>query len=365
MAISDIQQTDATTLAQAQETRAKALEAKAQAEARAKQVKEAAEREKKIKGDIEKAKKRAKEKADELKKSATDAKSFLKDQSNVSPSNLKTLLLSAILPIVTKFINNDKVVNTVLDTLFNQVTKNLQSQGRVDINNGRIVFTPKNPGDYSKYKINFDNKVNSLKQTLTTLYNLLGVLSTLLKVAKAGVAALQIQLIIQEKKLQIQAIASAAELGSPSPTKPITAKYQVDFNTFVATKKEKEDKIILYTALISYLDAMIKICRGILNKIQVRLNRLSFTIVQQSTQSETNNSLANTITNQTSQLDLSEEFINNDGTKTYTIKTITTPSGALQAIAYDAFSMMKITQTAPSRTRKADELIDELKQILE
>jgi 6-phosphogluconate dehydrogenase len=44
MAISDIQQTGATALAQAQETRAKALEAKAQAEAKAKQVKEAAEK---------------------------------------------------------------------------------------------------------------------------------------------------------------------------------------------------------------------------------------------------------------------------------------------------------------------------------
>jgi hypothetical protein len=364
MAISDIQQTGATALAQAQEVRTKTLEAKAQVEAKDKQVKEAAEKAKKIKGDVEKAKKRAKEKADELKKAATDAKSFLKDQSNVSSSGLKVLLLSVILPVVTKFINNDKVINKVLDTLFNQVTKNLQSQGRVDINNGKIVFTPKYPGDYSKYKVNFDNKVNSLKQTITTLYNLLGVLSTLLKVAKAGVAALQIQLIIQEKRLQIQAIASAAELATPSPTKPITAKYQVDFNTFVATKKEKEDKIVLYTALISYIDAMLKICRSMLNKIQTRLNQLSFTIIQQSTQSSTNNILANTVTNQTSQLDLSEEFISNDGTKTYTIKTITTPSGALQAVAYDSFSMMKITQTAPSKTRKADELIDELKQIL-
>ena len=35
-----------------------------------------------------------------------------------------------------------------------------------------------------------------------------------------------------------------------------------------------------------------------------------------------------------------------------------------QAIAYDKFSMLKITQTAPSKTRKADELINELKQIL-
>ena len=364
MAISDIQQTAGTTLAQAQEARAKALETKAQAEAAAKKAKEAAEKAKKIKGDIEKAKKRAKEKQEELRKSATDTKSFLKDQSSISATGLKTLILSVVLPVITKFINNEKVVSKILDVLFDQVTKNLQSQGRVDINNGKIVFTPKYPGDYSKYKVNFDNKVSSLKQTITTLQNLLGVLSTILKVAKAGVAALQIQLIIQEKRLQIQAIQSAAELATPSPTKPLTAKYQVEFNNFVQKKKEKEDKIQLYTALISYLEAIIKICRGILSKIQVRLNQLSFTIVQNSPQpSDALSTLSNTLNNQTSQLNLSEEFISDKG-KTYTIKTITTSTGALQAVAYDTFSMMKITQTAPSKTRKADELIDELKQIL-
>ena len=53
-----------------------------------------------------------------------------------------------------------------------------------------------------------------------------------------------------------------------------------------------------------------------------------------------------------------------DGTRNYIIEVITTPTGDLQAVAYDAFSKLKITQTAPSKIRKAEELINELKQIL-
>ena len=43
-----------------------------------------------------------------------------------------------------------------------------------------------------------------------------------------------------------------------------------------------------------------------------------------------------------------------DQYKEYIIKVETTLSGALQAIAYDKFSMMKIIQTAPSKTRKVE-----------
>jgi hypothetical protein len=57
------------------------------------------------------------------------------------------------------------------------------------------------------------------------------------------------------------------------------------------------------------------------------------------------------------------EFTDDTG-KEYIIKVIKTPSGALQAVAYDKFTMLKITQTAPSKVRKSDELLDELKQIL-
>jgi hypothetical protein len=43
---------------------------------------------------------------------------------------------------------------------------------------------------------------------------------------------------------------------------------------------------------------------------------------------------------------------------------VTTPSGFLQYQALDSFSKMKITQTAPSKSKTPDELFTEIKQIL-
>ena len=69
------------------------------------------------------------------------------------------------------------------------------------------------------------------------------------------------------------------------------------------------------------------------------------------------------IIDQTTNDELTDTEYSN-GEQTYIIRVITTPSDALQAVAYDKFSMMKIAQTAPSKIRTADQLLDEIRQIL-
>ena len=98
-----------------------------------------------------------------------------------------------------------------------------------------------------------------------------------------------------------------------------------------------------------------------IDAIKRKLDTLSFTIQGIPDSAALNDSLNSYTPISDTDIEITDS---NNGDKSYTIKVITTLSGALQAIAYDKFSMLKITQTAPSKTRKADELINELKQIL-
>ena len=101
---------------------------------------------------------------------------------------------------------------------------------------------------------------------------------------------------------------------------------------------------------------MLKVFQQILTRAKAKVEKLSF---------DTNIDIAlRGPSPATVEQDNAKSTEYHNGTRNYIIEVVTTPAGDLQAIAYNAFSRMKITQTAPSKTRKADELIEELKQIL-
>jgi hypothetical protein len=111
------------------------------------------------------------------------------------------------------------------------------------------------------------------------------------------------------------------------------------------------------------MSGILVIFRNLINQTQTRLNGINLTINTQQPTAPPSDPLVETF-NTTPGKDstMEEAYINAFGN--YILKVESLPSGAIQATAYDKFSNLPITRTAPSRTKAADKLLDELKQIL-
>ncbi len=103
------------------------------------------------KAQIEKGIGNAKDKLDALRK-ANDPTTFLKDQLPQSPAAAASAIAGIVLPMLTKFINAEKVANLLINKLINDSKKKLKDKGRFVVINGAITFTPKDKGNYIKYK---------------------------------------------------------------------------------------------------------------------------------------------------------------------------------------------------------------------
>ncbi len=341
-----------------QDAKAKADALKNKAQDAVQKAKEISDKAKKIKQLAE----QQKEKAEQLKKSLSDKANFLKEQaSSVSAIDAKIVIISVVLPILMKFINAEKVASAIINKIINDTKKKLKDKGRVEIRNGAITFIPKNPGNYEQFKKDFDRKVNNLKKVIKILKDAINVLTKTLKIVRTAILAFKVYAKILQIRLSVLAVKSAGELASPIPTKPFTVEYNIAKLNYDNIIKPLEDKIDKYALIATYVLSILKIYQKLVNNIKLKLDTLSLTIVN--TSQTPLSSLANSLTDIISSSSPSEvEYT--DGNKEYIIKVETTLSGALQAVAFDKFSMMRITQTAPSKIRGADELIEELKQIL-
>lgn len=312
------------------------------------------------KSNLENAKNKVDQISQEQKGKIDGYKKALEDKQNtlnVDPGTVKSTIVGIVLPLLTKFINTEKVASSIINKLIRTTKKRLKDKGRVEVNGGSIVFYPKNPGDYARFKKDFDTKVASLKRLVKTLKTIVDAIVVVLKTAKILLAALKVQLQLKQKKLLVTAAAASADLAGPSPAKPAAAAYPVDKEVNDQVTKELEEKINNYILMITVIQSILQIFQRMINSLKIKVEQLSFNI-NQNPVSQANLSVG----------DIDDDFsiptTYSDGTRNYRIEVITTPAGDLQAVAYDAFSGLKITQTAPSKTRKADELIDELKQIL-
>ena len=347
--------------AKAAEAKAKIDAAQAQALDALKKAKELADKAKKIKELAEKQK----EKSAQLKKSLSDKKNFLKDQTKINPADARAAVISAVLPILMKFVNAEKVANTLINKLINDTKTKLKDKGSVVVIDGAITFIPKDKANYDQFKANFERKVNRLKSVIKILKDAIDLLMTILKVVKAAVVAFKVYATILKIRLKVKAAASAVELASPSTSKPITVKYLISKQTYDDVIVPLNEKITNYGLIALSISSILKVYQRIVNNIKAKLDTLKLTIV---TSSSDNNTLAvaselTNIIDQTTNDELTDTEYSN-GEQTYIIRVITTPSDALQAVAYDKFSMMKIAQTAPSKIRTADQLLDEIRQIL-
>jgi phage shock protein A len=294
---------------------------------------------------------------------AKNAKNFLKDQTNLSSADVKNILTAAAIPLLTQFINTEKVVNLLIDKITNETKKKLEKYGRVEILNGVITFTPKNKGDFEKFAQNFKRKVNSLKTAIAALKKIIDTLVTLLKVIRAGLIALKAYIAILKAKSKSMALLAAAETASPSPSKPATAAYlafKESTDPIINLLEKKVDDYILMTTTIS---GILGIFKKIIDKIKEKLDKINVIINDLPDPSKSLSTELNATPPISSTTPSSEDYEDMKGNQ-YTIKIYTTPSGALQATAYDKNTNLKIAETAPSKTRGADKLLDEIKQIL-
>ena len=299
-------------------------------------------------------------KQDTAEKSLNDKQNFLEEQNKTSPTDAKKAIIGIVLPLLTKFVSAEKSANAIINKIINSTKRKLRDKGRVEVIGGKITFTPKNPGDYQRFKQDFDRKVNNLKNTVKALKTTVDALTTLLKVLQTALVAFKILLTLKKKQLQIQAAAASTDLLTPSPVKAAASTYTISDRVSQDMTKNLEKKIDDYILLIGIINSILKIFQKLINSVKIKLETLSLTIIS------TNPTFAelSQIIDENPIAVSSTEAEYSNGEKQYTIKVTTTPSGALQAVTYDKFSMMKITQTAPSKLRRADELIDELKQIL-
>jgi hypothetical protein len=271
-------------------------------------------------------------------KNVDNPQDFLNEQTTASPSTSQTIstVVSILLPLLTNFINAEKAANLLVDKLINDTKKQLKDKGRVEVVDGVIIFTPKNPGNYEIFKSNFERKVQTLKNIFNVLKKIFDTLTKLVQVLQAALVAAKALVLILKAQL---------------PTNPGLA----------LTIKTWEDRIDTWLIAVSVLLTVLKVFKRLVDAISNKLNKLSFTINSTLTQTNTTNEL-NAIINNTPII-LSAPPTEEDY-KNYTLKIITSPSGFIQAVAYDKFSMMKIAQTALTKTRGVNQLFDEIKQIL-
>lgn len=293
-------------------------------------------------------------------KNVNNPSSFLLNQDSLGSAQSISRLTGLVLPLLNKFINAEKAANAVVNRLINDTKKRLKDKGRVEVVNGAITFIPKDNANYQVYKTNFDRKVKTLKTIVKILKTIIDTLITLLKILRIALTALQLQLTFKKQKLNVEAVSAAVDLNLPTKPKPAAAKYTIDKQLSDSVLKPLQDKIDQYLLMIKYINTILQIFKKLINTLKIKLDTLSFTISNLPTPDA---SLLQTL-NETSADDSTTEEDYESGLKQYTIKIITTPSGAIQAVAYDKFSMMKIAQTAPSKVRTADQLLDEIRQIL-
>lgn len=284
-------------------------------------------------------------------------------KSDKTSAEIKNTLLAVALPLLARFITSEAIINRLINATIKTATKALNQKGRVDVQGLSITFTPIQPGNYDIIKQNFDRKVDSLKKGVNALKKTVDSISTILTVVRAAIAAIKIIRTVIKRKKQALAKTASAELASPSPIKPT-------FATYMATKEEDDDrekdldkKLEAYTDVLTVLTGTLLVFRNLINQIQTKLNEVNLTINSQPAQSPSTQPLVDTY-NTTPGKDSTMEETYTNAFGNYILKVESLPSGAIQATAYDKFSNLPITRTAPSRVKAADKLLDELKQIL-
>ena len=309
--------------------------------------------------DIAKEQKAKLDKAkDELKKK----KDLITKSTSIGTSGVKKKIIALLIPIFLNFVRKEGVINAIIKTLKKSLKKRLQKEGVLNVVGLTFIFTPRDYAKWSAFKDNFDKKVNSVKTLINTLDNIITQLQNILVILNASLTALQLIITLSKTKIIAKRAKIAAELALPTPSKPTVAIDLTEIDTTIDKLNKAQEKIEEYHLYITIAQSYVMIFKSLITKLKLKVNQLQLIIVG----SNMNTSITlDPILVQQPEKDTPEtEYISDVTYKSYTLKLITYPDGSAQYQALDAFSKMKVTQTAPSKVKTTDQLLDEIKQIL-
>lgn len=316
---------------------------------------------------------------DDFKKKAKDAKeaaaakyAYLKKEINSKVSINAAVALFT--PIVKKLLRELFSIEKIKNKLIQFVKDELKKKGKVEIKGKKIIFTPnKQDPSYKQFANSFNNQVNSLRTGLTSVQLAVNSLNNVLNVLNTVSAAISVYIVVKKIILEIKLKKILVELALPTPSKPTAG---TDLNS-VITGLDKisklEDKLKIYQLSIASLSIIITVIKAKIDTILSAINGLELIIVgakDQPNNPQVDDNLVNKLSefqgnpdSDKNNLNITKTFTANDG-KTYHFIIERLDNKTYRAVAIDTFSGLKITQTAPSKFIKPNDLFIELTQIL-
>lgn len=308
------------------------------------------------------------------KKAALDnLKSVFEDGSNatdlkpdkISPANLSNIATS----LISTVLKVDSSANRLIDNVIQSTRNQLSSKGRVEVDNGKITFTPVKNQSYDSFKQKFNRDVSRIKNRVDLLDKKIKALELLYKTINLTIIALDARFIIEQIKTIIASKASQAESSSPSPSKPTTGEtIGTKIPEYELRISKLEGKPVL--PLFNKTDAIILLLRSLRTALKNYVSISKQNLIVINNRLDSLQLLIGTSNEPELRDELNKELVNNADTElvetygNYILKIQKLANGSYQAVATDLFSGLKISQTAPSKFLKPDALFNELKQIL-
>jgi hypothetical protein len=299
-------------------------------------------------------------------KNLNDPKSFLKQQ---TLSVSKNQVITVLTPIVSQFIKIEYIAKLLIKKLEKQTREQVKNKGTLTVSGGTFTFTPSNPGDYSIFKSNFDRKVANLKTTVQKLQQVITILNNILRIINIALSIIQLYIKLKLVQLGVQLTSVTADLASPSPAKT-SGVLLSNITISIIKLGDAKVKVEKYKAGITIAKSILSILKKALTDIKIKLDQLQFIIVSSPSNEgipgvsdSTSLSLIESINDVQTTAPENEEYTDAVG-KSYILELVTLPNGAIQYQALDSYSKFKITQTAPSKIKNPQQLLEEIKQIL-
>ena len=119
-------------------------------------------------------------------RNVNDPKSFLKFQNKIDAKTALSAATAIVVPLLTQFINAERVANSIVNKLINDSRKQLRNKGSFIVVNGAITFTPLDSANYQRYKDNFDRRVKNLKNIVRILKQIIDTLLVVLRIVRVA-----------------------------------------------------------------------------------------------------------------------------------------------------------------------------------
>jgi len=312
---------------------------------------------------LKEAKARTEKQFEDLKKAGKDLKGTMKAAGGDAAKKIQSLLV----PIIASFTKAEFIANVLLLAITVQTKSQLKNKGTLVVQGGKFTFTPTDGKNYETFKNNFDRRVNNLNKAINTLQQLITTLSNIIKYVNIVISAYQIFLKIKTGLLYIKYARIAAELATPSPTKPTVGLQLIQISKDLDKIRQRQKDVEEFKLGVDSAKAFLLLFNNSISTLKNKINQLSFTIklpASSNPQSGVDtDTLSNSLNEVSTTAPVNEEYVSALG-KSYILKLVTLLNGSIQYQALDSFSKMKITQTAPSKIATPEQLLDEIKQIL-